>query len=117
MNSTDYQQKITHITQQHLNLVAAETREAFAEACPAAVPALQIYDSMQNQYGLDGMHRLTIFLVSLFSGERDNSGFTVTQEEYELLGWLVTSFDQQLPNSGELRRLYDALSKAGGDPA
>ncbi len=114
MQSREYQQRIIAITQKHLQQVAEETRQAFAEACPPSVPGLQIYDELQALYGLDAVHRLTVFFISLFSGETDTGGITVTQEEYDALGWLITSFGKELPNGVELKQLHDALGKAGG---
>ena len=112
--SREYQQQIISITQHHLQLVASETRQAFADACPAQVPGLQIYDGLQALYGLDAVHRLTVFFVSLFSGELDSGGIAVTQEEFEALGWLLTNYGDQLPHGAALQELYDALAQAGG---
>ncbi|AFG36438.1 hypothetical protein [Spirochaeta africana] len=113
MLSREYQQQIIGITQHHLQQVAAETRQAFADACPAPVPGLEIYDGLQTLYGMDAVHRLTVFFVGLFSGEMDSGSIAVTQEEFDALGWLVSNFGDQLPDGQSLQELYDALAKAG----
>ncbi len=101
------------MTQRHLQQVMEETGQAFVEACPEDVPAQRIFGDLRQLYGLDGVHRLSVFFVSLFSGELDEGGFVVSAEEYEALGWLLNRFGDELPSAGELRELYAMLGRAG----
>lgn len=117
MTAPEYEQRIVALTQEHLQQVARETRQAFIQACPETIPAGDIFDALANLHGLDGIHRLTVFFVALFSGEMDSGSITVTQEEYDALGWLAGNFGARLDKGAELIELHEMLGKAdtGGE--
>ncbi len=113
MQSEEYQMRIAALTQYHLQQVMLETRQAFIDLSPSNLPAAAIFDAMKDVYTLDEIHRLTVFFVSLCSGELDNGAVSVSREEFAALGWLLDGFEQHLPNKASVRELFEALKKAG----
>ncbi|GAB6088929.1 hypothetical protein [Spirochaeta dissipatitropha] len=115
--SENYEQEITRITHEHLRKLVEETGEAFVQACPGQIPASDIFAGMQNAYSLDAIHRLTVFFVALFNGEKDDGAVSVTEEEFLALGWLCDqAYFSQIPEASAIQDLYIALKKAGPLP-
>lgn len=101
-------------TRAHLQSLARESADIFGRFIMAPELAALMYESLVDEFQMDGAQEIAASIVELFAGELDNGTVMVSDREYRGLRFILDHFGATIPDGPResLENLVWTLSRA-----